>query len=112
MGGATPHCKSERSANTKLSTGGSSPALATHTALRERKDTPFTTAPYTGEGRRERGGEGGVGGEGGMETRRAHKGIGGGRRTTGSVGREERREKARERGREGVERWLAGRAVE
>lgn len=49
----TPHCESECSAKTKLSTGNSSPALATRTALRERKDMAFTTPPYTGEGRQE-----------------------------------------------------------
>lgn len=52
-GGMTPHCESECSAKTKLSTGNSSPALATRTALRERKDMAFTTPPYTGEGRQE-----------------------------------------------------------
>lgn len=36
-GGMTPHCESECSAKTKLSTGSSSPALATHTALRGKK---------------------------------------------------------------------------
>lgn len=53
----TPHCESECSAKTKLSTGSSSPSLATHTALRERKDTAFTTPPYTGEGRERRMGQ-------------------------------------------------------
>lgn len=53
LGGMTPHCESECSAKTKLSTGNSSPALATRTALRERKDMAFTTPPYTGEGRQE-----------------------------------------------------------
>lgn len=51
-GGMTPHCESECSAKTKLSTGSSSPALAT--ALRERKDMAFTTPLYTGEGRERR----------------------------------------------------------
>lgn len=55
----TPHCESECSAKTKLSTGRSSPALATRTALRERKDMAFTTPPYTGEGRDRRVGWGG-----------------------------------------------------
>ena len=50
----TPHCESECSAKTKLSTGSSSPALATRTALRERKDMAFTTPPYTGDGRQNR----------------------------------------------------------
>lgn len=50
----TPHCESECSAKTKLSTGSSSPAMATRTALRERKDMAFTTPPYTGEGRERR----------------------------------------------------------
>lgn len=45
-GGMTPHCESECSAKTKLSTGSSSPALATRTALREKKDMVFTTPPY------------------------------------------------------------------
>lgn len=58
LGEMTLHCESECSANTKLSTGRSSPALATCTALRERKDMAFTTPPYTrrdrktGSGRR------------------------------------------------------------
>lgn len=36
-GGITPHCESECSAQTKVSTGSSSPPLATHTALRGKK---------------------------------------------------------------------------
>lgn len=59
-GGMTSHCESECSAKTKLSTGSSTPALATRSALRERKDMAFTTPPYTVEGR--------VRGEVGMET--------------------------------------------
>lgn len=49
-GGMTPHCESECSAKTKWSTGSSSPALATSTALGERKDMVFTTPPYSGKG--------------------------------------------------------------
>lgn len=52
LGGMTPHCESECSAKTKLSTGSSSPALATRTALRERKDMAFTTPPYIWVGER------------------------------------------------------------
>lgn len=50
-GGMTLHCESDCSAKTKLSTGSSSPALATHTALRERKDMAFTTPPNNWKGR-------------------------------------------------------------
>lgn len=52
-----------------MSTGSSSPALATRTTLRERKDMAFTTPPYTGEGGREGGGGVKRDGERGQEKR-------------------------------------------
>lgn len=51
LGGMTLHWESECSPQTKLSAGSSSPALATRTALRGRKDMVFTTPPHTGESR-------------------------------------------------------------
>lgn len=60
-GGMTSHCESECSAKTKLSTGSSSPVLATRTALRGKKGhgVYHTSVHVRGERARHDGREGG-----------------------------------------------------